>query len=83
MKPIAVPFTSFDLSKIVQEWYAEFLAKIDDIHTIFELLAAANYMDIRPLLDLTSFHVNLFITGRPPSEIREIFNVFDKDEAVS
>ena len=83
MNPIAVPFTSFDLSKIVQEWYVEFLAKIDDIYTIFELMAAANYMDIRPLLDLTSFHVNLFITGRPPSEIREIFNVFDKDEAVS
>jgi hypothetical protein len=46
-------------------------------------MAAANYMDIRPLLDLTAFHVNLFVTGRPPSEIREIFNVFDKDEAVS
>ena len=81
MNPIAVPFTSFDLSKIVQEWYAEFLAKIDDIYTIFELMAAANYMDIRPLLDLTSFHVNLFITGRTPSEIHEIFNVYGKDEA--
>ena len=81
MKPIPIPFTSLDLSQIVQKWYAEF-AKIEDIHETFELVAAANYMEIGPLLDLTMFNVNLFIFGRTPSEIREIFNLPDKDKAV-
>ena len=81
MTPISVPLKSLDLSKLVQKWYAEF-ARIDDVHATFELVAAANYMEIGPLLDLIMFNVNLFIHGRSPGEICEIFNLPDKDAAI-
>lgn len=81
VNPIPVPVTTtVILSKIVQQYYANFVEK--DIYTIFELVAAADYMDIRPLFDLTMFRVTLFITGRPRNEIEEIFKVSNKDEAI-
>ena len=36
---------------------------------------AANYMDIKPLLDLTCAKVASMIKGRTPDEIRKIFNI--------
>ena len=36
---------------------------------------AANYMDIKPLLDLTCAKVASMIKGRTPEEIRKVFNI--------
>ena len=58
---------------VVQEWYANFI-KIDQ-DTLFELILAANYMDIKPLLDLTCAAVASQIKGKSPEEIRKIFNI--------
>jgi S-phase kinase-associated protein 1 len=57
----------------IEEWDAEFV-KVDQ-GTLFELILAANYMDIKPLLDLTCKTVANMIKGKTPEEIRKTFNI--------
>ncbi|KAH8262413.1 hypothetical protein KR026_003474, partial [Drosophila bipectinata] len=52
---------------------AEFL-KVDR-ETLFELIMAANYLDIKDLLALTCKAVADMIKGKTPEEIRMIFNI--------
>lgn len=42
---------------------------------LFELILAANYLDIRPLLDCCCRHVASLIKGKSPEELRDIFNI--------
>ena len=37
--------------------------------------SAANYLNIKPLLDLTVLAVSILIKGKSAAELREIFNV--------
>jgi len=60
------------MSEIVQEWYADFVDVEKDI--LFELILAANYMDCKPLMDLTCATIASMIKGNTPEEIRKIFN---------
>jgi S-phase kinase-associated protein 1 len=54
-------------------WDAEFL-KVDQ-GTLFELILAANYLDIKGLLDVTCKTVANMIKGKSPEEIRKTFNI--------
>lgn len=54
-------------------WDAEFV-KVDQA-TLFELILAANYLNIKSLLDLTCETVADMIKGRTPEEIRKTFNI--------
>ncbi len=54
-------------------WDEEF-CKVDQ-PTLFELIVAANYLDIKPLLDLTCKTVANMIKGKTPEEIRKTFNI--------
>ncbi|XP_042471889.1 SKP1-like protein 1A [Zingiber officinale] len=54
-------------------WEAEFV-KVDQ-PTLFDLILAANYLDIKPLLDLTCQSVADMIKGKTPEEIRRSFNI--------
>jgi S-phase kinase-associated protein 1 len=67
------PLKSSNMNEVVQEWYSNFVAI--DQETLFELILAANYMDIKPLLDLTCATVASMIKGKTPEEIRKQFNI--------
>ena len=57
----------------IPSWDVEFL-KVDQ-GTLFELILAANYLDVRGLLDVTCKTVANMIKGKSPEEIRRTFNI--------
>jgi len=57
----------------IPSWDIEFL-KVDQ-GTLFELILAANYLDIKGLLDVTCKTVANMIKGKTPDEIRKTFNI--------
>ena len=57
----------------VSEWDAEYV-NIDP-EVLFEIVLAANYLDITSLLDLTCAKVASLITGKTTEEIRKQFNI--------
>mmetsp|Transcript_12194 Transcript_12194/g.22148 ORF Transcript_12194/g.22148 Transcript_12194/m.22148 type:complete len:170 (-) Transcript_12194:282-791(-) len=73
MTEIEKPLKSATMAEVVQKWYAEFVS-VQQV-TLFELILAANYMDIKPLLDLTCATVASMIKGKTPEEIRQTFNI--------
>lgn len=54
-------------------WDAEY-CKVDQAE-LFQLILAANYLDIKSLLDLTCKTVANMIKGKTPEEIRKTFNI--------
>ena len=57
----------------VNEWDYDFVNKDKD--TIFEIILGANYMDIKPLLEVTCAKIASMINGKTTEEIREIFDI--------
>ncbi|CAK8574919.1 unnamed protein product [Lathyrus sativus] len=57
----------------LRTWDAEFV-KVDQ-NTLFDLILAANYLDIKSLLDLTCKTVANMMKGKKPEEIRKTFNI--------
>ena len=73
MTDIPKPLISTNMSEYVQEWYSNFVDKEQD--KLMELILAANYMDIKPLLNLCCAKVATMIKDLTPKEIREKFNI--------
>eukprot|EP00542_Grammatophora_oceanica_P012182 CAMPEP_0194032636 /NCGR_PEP_ID=MMETSP0009_2-20130614/5528_1 /TAXON_ID=210454 /ORGANISM="Grammatophora oceanica, Strain CCMP 410" /LENGTH=166 /DNA_ID=CAMNT_0038673137 /DNA_START=145 /DNA_END=645 /DNA_ORIENTATION=+ len=73
MTEIEKPLKSQNMADVVQKWYADFV-DLEQV-VLFELILAANYMDIKPLLDLTCATVASMIKGKTPEEIRTTFNI--------
>jgi len=64
----------FNFKDEIDEWDLQFL-KMDD-GTLFDLILAANYLDIKGLLDITTTYVARLITElKTPEEIRKRFNI--------
>ncbi|XVE93870.1 hypothetical protein REPUB_Repub01dG0231900 [Reevesia pubescens] len=57
----------------IKAWDADFV-KVDQ-NTLFDLILAANYLNIKNLLDLTCQTVADMIKGKTPEEIRKTFNI--------
>lgn len=57
-------------------WDLDF-CKVDQ-PTLFDLILAANYLDIKELLDVTCKTVANMIKGKTPEEIRKTFNITDE-----
>ena len=75
MDDIEKPLKSSEMREVVQDWYANFVNVEQDV--LFDLILAANYMDIKPLLDLTCATIASMIKGKTPEEIRRCFNILN------
>mmetsp|Transcript_34819 Transcript_34819/g.38515 ORF Transcript_34819/g.38515 Transcript_34819/m.38515 type:complete len:169 (-) Transcript_34819:372-878(-) len=75
MTEIEKPLKSQNMADVVQQWYANYV-NVEQV-VLFELILAANYMDIKPLLDLTCATVASMIKGKTPEEIRTAFNIIN------
>lgn len=73
MPEIEKPLKSPNMADVVPEWDSKFVDIKQEL--LFELILAANYMDIKSLLDLTCAKVASMIKGKTPEEIRKTFNI--------
>jgi S-phase kinase-associated protein 1 len=58
----------------INAWDSEFCKQLDQAF-LFDVILAANYLDIKDLLDLTCKTVANMIKGKTPEEIRKTFNI--------
>ena len=72
-KPIDRPLPSQNFKECVEDWDFKFIDV--ELDLIFELILGANYMDIKPLLELASAKVASIIKGKTTEEIRKTFNI--------
>lgn len=82
---IAKPIRSVKMEKIVEdEWDAKFINALGK-KMIFQVILAANYMDIKSLLHLGCAKIATLIKGKSPEEIKRILSEesTDKDEEKS
>lgn len=76
MTEIATPLNGLSVEEIVkQDWYVQF-CKVER-EMLHNLVAAANYLDIKPLLDLTCLAVAVSIKGKSEQELRDIYGIPD------
>lgn len=73
---LACPLRSTNLRQLIPEWYVEFVEGME-MKLVFEVIMAANYMDIPPLLNLTCGFVASLIKGKTPEEICKLLNIKD------
>jgi S-phase kinase-associated protein 1 len=73
MTEITTPLSSAKLEDLVQPWYADY-CKVEQ-NMLFELVTAANFLNIKSLLDLTCLAVSIYIKGKNQDELRRIFNI--------
>lgn len=73
--PTVVPEDKKDEKRTddISEWDQKFL-EVDQV-TLFNLILAANYLDIKSLLNVTCKTVANMIKGKTPEEIRKTFNI--------
>ena len=55
------------MSELVGEWYVQY-ANVS-IESLAELIRAANYLDVRPLLELTCVAIAVQLKGKTPPEM--------------
>ena len=72
-KEIERPLPSQNFKECVEEWDEKYIDV--DLDMIFEIILGANYMDIKPLLELASAKVASIIKGKTTDEIRKTFNI--------
>jgi len=76
MNNISTPLRSSEMSDLVQEWYAEYIDPLkNDQRILFDLILAANFMEVGPLLELGCSAVGSMMRGRTAEEIRVTFNI--------
>jgi len=59
---------------VTDEWDVTFINSVD-LDTTFDVINAANYMDIKPLLDLSCAKIASLMKGKTAEEIRTMFNI--------
>jgi S-phase kinase-associated protein 1 len=72
-REIEKPLPSNNFNECVDAWDYNFIDQ--ELDVIFEVILAANYMDIKPLMELASSKVASIIKGKTPEDIRKTFNI--------
>ena len=67
------PLPSQNFKECVDEWDFKYIDV--DLELTFELILGANYMDIKPLLELASAKVASIIKGKTTEDIRKTFGI--------
>ena len=67
------PLTNLNLNSILKEWDINYIDVENDF--LFDILNAANYLDIKPLLDLCCLKLASLIKNKKPEQIRQILNI--------
>lgn len=62
------------LEECIDQWDIDFLAGID-LDLTFDLVNAANYLDIKSLLELSCAKIASLMKGKSSEEIRIMFNI--------
>lgn len=73
-KEIPKPLPSANLLDVTDEWDVTFINSVD-LDTTFDIINAANYMDIKPLLDISCAKIASLMKGKSAEEIRTMFNI--------
>ena len=73
MKPIQIPLESTFLTDIVQDWYNDFVTNLAAMD-LFELVEAANYLDIKDLLDLACLAIAIKIKDKNEEELLALYH---------
>jgi len=74
MAELEKPLKSNNMADVVEDsWDAEFIDVEQSV--LFNIILAANYLDIPSLLDLSCAKVASMIKGKTPEEIRKTFNI--------
>ena len=71
---IPKPIPTSDLKDVIDEQDFNFINGID-LDSVFDLINAANYMDISSLLDLSCAKIASLMKGKSAAEIRAMFNI--------
>ena len=73
-REIPKPLPSPNLLDVTDEWDVTFINGID-LDTTFDLINAANYMDVKPLLELACAKIASLMKGKTGEEIRTMFDI--------
>ena len=80
MKKIDQPLKSSNIAETVQQYYSDFVTVEQSL--LFEMMLAANYMHIQPLIELTCAAVAAMIKGKTPKQIQSHFNIECSDDDI-
>ena len=69
-----------DFKECVEEWDYDFINV--DIETIYNIMVAANFFDIKSLVDLTAAKIASMIRGKSPKEIRDILKINNESKII-
>ena len=71
---IPKPVPSNRLSDYMPTWFSN-LMDIDDIEIIYDVIAAANYMDVPSLVELGCAKVGSLMKNKSIPQLRQMFNI--------
>ena len=74
-KEVPKPLKSADFKECVDEWDYNFIGKVDDNETLENLILAANFLNIKPLLILLAAKIASKIKGVNTQTIRDVFGI--------
>ena len=80
-KEIERPLPSSKFEECVDKWDFDYIDI--NLDTVFEIILASNYLNIKPLLELASAKIASLTKGKTTEEIRKLFGIsngFDPEE---